>query len=64
MKQFENLFFCYSIRLKNFLSILKFPYENSGFNENSKRQYWVYKRTDNLNVALQYWEKLKQEFSL
>lgn len=61
----NNIFYCYSIRLKNFLTMFGFEYCKHGFSNKTGQEYWGFQRpdNDNLDFALEEWEKLKNKFS-
>lgn len=61
MNNNSKLFYCYSNRLNQFLSLFGFNYTDKG--ENSKGQeYKAYKRSKDLDFALKEWEILKNKF--
>lgn len=62
--QKQDIFYCYSKRLKNFLSMFGFEYSKHGFSDKTGNEYWGFSRpnNDNLDFALEKWEELKKKF--
>lgn len=58
----NNLFYCYSNRLYQYLIIFGFEVQKSGKNFESGNQYWAFERTEDLNFALKKWKELKVRF--
>lgn len=54
----KKYFFCYSYKLKKFLSELNIRYELSANNTKTNKPYWVYIRTNDLLNALTKWKEL------
>lgn len=54
----KKYFFCYSLKLKNFLKSLDIFYEISGNNNNSNKPFWAYIRNEKLDKALEEWGKI------
>lgn len=56
----KELFYCYSPKLKKFLTqVKKIRFLHQGINTQSKRYFWVYVRTEELGVALAEWTNTK-----
>lgn len=51
----HNLYCCYSVNLRKYLSSVGISYEICALNPNSKTMFWVYLRNDALNEALDNW---------
>lgn len=51
-------FYCYSKRLKEFLSSLGFRYECCALNPNNHAVFWCYVKSKELNQALDKWGTL------
>lgn len=60
----SKYFYCYSNRLFKFLEICGIRYITYGVNPKNNMEYHMYERTDNLNWALDEWEKIKIKFDL
>ena len=58
----DKYFYCYSLKLKNFLKLqgINYNYEAKHINGN---RYWVFMSCDMLNKALDDWNIYKQIFS-
>jgi len=54
----KKYFFCYSFRLKEFLTEKTIRFEFTGNNQTNNKPYWVYIRNDYLADALSEWSKL------
>lgn len=56
----KDLFYCYSPKLKRFLTSHKgIRYLHQGINASSKRSFWVFIRTEDLGNALAEWTSTK-----
>ena len=55
----SKLFCCFSIPLRDFLTIHNVRYEICALNEKSKKTMWVYMRTQKLNELLTEWSTKK-----
>lgn len=56
----EDLFFCYSLNLNNFLlNIINIQYIYTGFNSKSNKKYYVYLKTPSLFNGLDKWQENK-----
>lgn len=54
------LYCCYSLNLRNYLTSRNVRYELCALNPNSKKRFWVYIRTEELNTALRDWSTKQQ----
>lgn len=52
-----DLYCCYSIKLRNYLTNNGLRYKIAGLNPNSKKLFWVYIKTDDLDKLLENWSK-------
>ena len=52
-----NLYCCYSIRLRDYLTSEGVKYKVAGLNPNSKKLFWVYIKNDELDRLLNCWSK-------
>lgn len=52
-----SLYCCYSIRLRDYLTNNGLKYKLAGLNPNSKKLFWVYVKTDELDRLLDCWSK-------
>ena len=55
----KELFYCYSNRLHLFLSVFGVEYINQGINSVNNHKYYVYEKTEKLNILLTEWNKIK-----
>jgi len=52
----EDLFYCYSLNLKKFLCKTKgISFIGKGINSESKKEYWLFIRSEELNSYLEEW---------
>lgn len=58
----NNKFYCYSNRLKNFLTALRFEYMSVGTNKNTNKDYWVYQKSGELDEAIAIYNSIKHKF--
>ena len=58
----KNLYCCYSVNQRNFLTKNNINYEICALNPNSKNMFWVYIRTENLTEKLNEWNKRRKKF--
>lgn len=54
------LFCCYSAKLKEHLHSLGFRYEVCGLNPNSKKMFWAYMRSVELDMVLSEWSHVNK----
>ena len=52
----NELYCCYSLNLRNFLSGLGIKYKLAALNPNNKKMFWVYVKTKELDNALSKWK--------
>lgn len=57
----NKYFYCYSLKLKNFLKLQDIRYYYEAKHSNGNR-YWIFISSDELNEALTDWNKYKQIF--
>lgn len=62
MNNTQNLFYCYSNRLYQYLKLFGFEIQTSGKNLESGNQYWSFERSEDLDFALKKWNELKNRF--
>ena len=55
-----NLYCCYSINLRNYLSANGIIYELCALNPNSKKRFWVYIKNKKLDDLLTKWTASRQ----
>ena len=60
----DNLFYCYSKRLNQFLYLFGVGYVDKNYNYNTQAEYYIYERTNKLDFLLKKWEEIKQGISL
>jgi len=58
----HKLFYCYSKRLKGFIESNGISFESKGIHPKSKRPYYLYIVTDNLDKVLKRWDEYKMQF--
>ena len=58
----NKLFYCYSKRLKGFIESNGISFESKGIHPKSKRPYYLYIVTDNLDKVLKRWDEYKMQF--
>lgn len=54
-----DLYCCYSLNLREFLSSKGIKYKLCALNPNSHKRFWIYVKTDELNTALNDWSAKK-----
>ena len=59
----KNCFYCYSDRLHHFLASVNFRYITIGSNKNTNKRYWVYEKSDDLDLAIQLYNSIKHKFN-
>lgn len=57
----NNSFFCYSIKLKDFLKLQGLRYADTGMHHNGNL-YWRFTKSEELDNALRKWNKYKEVF--
>lgn len=56
----KDLFYCYSPKLKKFLTnVKKIRFLHQGINSSTTRNFWVYIRSEELGAALAEWTNTK-----
>ncbi len=55
-----ELYFCYSLNLRNFLYDNGMRYKLAALNPNSKSLFWVYVKDEKLDKLLNEWSENKQ----
>lgn len=55
----SNYFFCYSYRLMYFIKACGINYIRHDFNKNNGLKFFIFKRTDSLDIVLNEWDNLK-----
>jgi hypothetical protein len=58
----KKLFYCYSKRLKGFIESNGIRFETKGLHFKSKRPFYLYIVTKELDRVLKRWDKYKQQF--
>jgi len=51
----NNIFYCYSKPLKDFLIENKFRYFSSALHNETKKKFWMFNKTEELNKYLTIW---------
>lgn len=59
----NNVFYCYSLRLFHFLSAFNQKCLASKINQASKKRYWVFNKSEQLDKIIELYNKTKYEFS-
>ena len=57
----SEYFYCYSYRLMYFIKANGINYIRYGFNRNNGLKYFVFTKTNELNLVLDKWNKFKEE---
>jgi hypothetical protein len=57
-----KLFYCYSRRLKGFIESNGMRYESKGLHPISKRPFYLYVVTNELDKVLKRWNEYKEKF--
>ena len=55
----KNLYCCYSVNQRNFLTKNNINYDICALNPNSKNMFWIYIRNEKLNKLLDEWSASK-----
>lgn len=58
----KKLFYCYSKRLKGFIESNGIEYLSKGLHHKSKRPFYLYLVTDDLDSVLKRWDEYKKQF--
>lgn len=59
----NQYFYCYSPVLKKYLEKMNINYVDKGFNDTTQKNFWVYKQTLTLGVALKAYTVTKELFA-
>lgn len=51
----DNLYICYSVPLMKYLTTIGLKYELVALNKNTQNTFWVYMKSEKLNIALTNW---------
>ncbi len=54
-----SVFYCYSIKLKDFLKSRGFKYINKSVNHSSGKPYFTFQKSDELTKAILLWNEIK-----
>jgi hypothetical protein len=57
-----KLFYCYSKRLKGFIESNGLSYQSKGLHPKSKRPFYLYVVTPELDGVLKRWDEYKENF--
>jgi len=55
----NKYFYCYSIRMKNFLKSQGFNYITKALNPRSNFPYFMFEKSKELDLAIEKWNKVK-----
>jgi len=55
----NKFFYCYSVKMKDFLKSQGFNYITKALNPNSKRPYFMFNKSQELDSSIQKWNSLK-----
>lgn len=58
----NNLFYCYSLRLKYFLKAMGLIYISSGINKNTNIKYCVFEKSKKLDDLIALWNGIKHKY--
>ena len=59
----QDFFYCYSNRLYHFLTSMRFNYETVGVHSGTHKKYWVYKKSLNLDSAIELYNSIKYTYN-
>lgn len=59
----NDIFYCYSKRMNYFLMSMKFRYLSKGINSVSEKEYWTYKKSKKLDLAIQKYNSIKHNYN-
>lgn len=62
MNNVNNYFYCYSIKLLQFLKINGFRYEYTNMNPKTNKSYWIFIRTPELMKEITNFTNEKQKY--
>jgi hypothetical protein len=60
----DKLFYCYSKRLKGFIESNGISYLSKGLHAKSKRPFYLYLVTEELDRVLKRWNEYKEKFEM
>lgn len=60
-KKPSDKFYCYSYRLVCFIKAHGIEYIERGYNRNTQSDFWVFKRDERLNTALDNWSEFRDK---
>lgn len=55
----NNLYYCYSCRLKDFLKSQGFRYETKGIHPKTNKPFFIFMKSKELDVSLNKWNEIK-----
>jgi len=55
----KDFFYCYSVRLKDFLKCMGFKYINKALHPQSHRPFFMFPKSVELDIALKKWNEIK-----
>jgi hypothetical protein len=55
----KNIFYCYSVHLKDFLKSQGMNYIDKAINPNSKSLYFMFEKSKKLDLLIEKWNKTK-----
>lgn len=59
----KKFFYCYSTNLSLFLKSMGFRYITTGHNKNSNCKYYMYKKSNELDCAIEVWNTIKYKLN-
>ncbi len=58
----KDKFYCYSLRLYHFICSFGGKYESSGINHITRNRYWVFKKSEELDRIIEFYNSVKHKF--
>jgi len=58
----NNVFYCYSKRLRYFLLAYNEKSINTDVNKNTKKRYWVFNKSERLDKIIEFYNRNKHNF--
>lgn len=59
----DKYYYCYSTRLYHFLTSVKFRYISEGINQSTNKKYWMYEKSQTLDLAINEYNKIKHKYN-
>ena len=56
----NNIFYCYSVKMKDFIKSQGINYISKGVNKKSNRVYFTFKKSETLDEVISLWNEIKK----